>query len=193
MLKKPNKSGGGNQTNINGLAFEKRSSLRDVINNNSQFKIKENDVFKNGIPIGKIFEPKSGNTNWAFYKFLKSEFGINAKEELSKTIHPDKIFYNIFQKRFYVIECKYQMQAGSVDEKLQTFIFKRSILNYLLFNNEKSKDVDLEYLYVLDKGYFGKLNKDGKTQKFHDVFKFIRENGSSYYFDTIPLHKLGIF
>ena len=184
MVKKGNIHGGENQTNINGFNFEKKVSLKQAIRKHPQLSLKKgNKVYKGEKFIGLIFEAK-GNQNNSFYAFLKSEFGINGKEEISKTINPDK--------RFYVIECKYQERTGSVDEKLQTFVFKKAVLNYLLFKDRKAEGVDLEYFYVLNKKHFGQKTKNGK-EKYHEVFKFIRENGSNYYFDIIPLSKLGIY
>lgn len=201
-----NTAGGGNQTNINGDIFEEKTSLITAISALPGYTIKkgekswrEYEVWCGDERVGVIFKGKR-SSNKAFYDFLKNELEVDTSK-LTKSINPDQVFYNERQEKFYVIECKYQDQPGSVDEKLQTFVYKRSILNYLLFISNRDETID--YLYVLNKSYFGaiipeslKLNKDKYTNsdfQFRDVFKFIRENGSDYFFDEVPLHKLGIY
>lgn len=195
-IRNRNTAGGGNQTNINGLAFENSTSLIDAINKHPGLEIRnENEVWRRNEKIGLVFQPKGkSKTNTQFYDYLKSNMQIDAKAMLSKLIHPDKVFFNIKQERFYVIECKYQKSGGSVDEKLQTFPYKRAVLNYLFFISNRSEDV--EYVYVLNSSYFAKPVAKGPMKdalSFQEVFQYIREHGSNYYFDTIPLNKLGIY
>ncbi len=191
-----NTFGGGNQTNTNSLIFEEKTSLRAAILKNKDLSIKgENEVWSKGRRLGFIFEPiGKSKTNKPFYDYIQETYDIDAKKEFSKVIHPDKIFFNELQQRFYVIECKFQKDSGSVDEKLQTFPYKRAILNYMFFM--KGIEVEVEYVYCLNETYFNKEVKNGpkKGEKsFYEVFKYIREMGSSYFFDAIPLNKIGIY
>ncbi len=53
MSKKPNISGGGANTNLNGLLFEERTCLIEAFKNHEQIEVNEkNQIFFNGEVIG---------------------------------------------------------------------------------------------------------------------------------------------
>ena len=58
---------------------------------------------------------------------------IDWKKINSKKYLPDSVFYNRSNKTIYVIEKKYQAGAGSVDEKLQTCNFKKTVYKKIDF------------------------------------------------------------
>ena len=177
-----NKFGGGNQTNINGLAFEEKVSLSKALDNVPGIKVGKNgDVFYKKNIFGKILN-KHG-----FYKWFHEEYGVDLAHNLSKKLLPDNVFYNLQQEKIYIIEVKYQKSEGSVDEKLQTFQFKKYQYMKMMRQLEQktNKIIDVEYIYILNE-YF-------KQAKYIDVLNYIRQNGSSYYFETIPINKIGIY
>ena len=81
--------------------------------------------------IGEYFE-KHG-----FYNLFLQKHNIDWKTINSKKYLPDSIFYNHSNKTIYVIEKKYQAGAGSVDEKLQTCSFKKTVYKKLIEPTKK--------------------------------------------------------
>ena len=49
MAKIPNIHGGGAQTNINGLSFERDTDLMKIIDSSGKYDIEGNKIYKNGI------------------------------------------------------------------------------------------------------------------------------------------------
>ena len=80
----------------------------------------------------------------------------------------------------FIIECKYQQVAGSVDEKLQTCDFKRKQYQKLM----AQVNIDVEYIYLLADWF--------KGPKYKDVLDYIISMRCHYYFEYIPLSKLGL-
>ena len=53
-------------------------------------------------------------------------------EIISKKLLPDDCIFVIINNTLFIIECKFQQVAGSVDEKLQTCDFKKKQYQKLL-------------------------------------------------------------
>ena len=70
--------------------------------------------------------------------------------------------------------------AGSVDEKLQTCNFKKKQYKKLF----SRLNIEVEYMYLLSDWFLHKSYKD--------VLDYIISVGCSYYFEYIPLDKLGL-
>ena len=98
--------------------------------------------------------------------------------EFSKS--PDDSIYVVINNTLFIIECKYQQVAGSVDEKLQTCDFKRKQYQKLM----AQLNVDVEYIYLLSSWF--------KDSKYKDVLDYIISVNCHYYFEYIPLTKLGL-
>ena len=114
------------------------------------------------------------------YKYLE-EKGIDYKRFISKKILPDDAIFVITNNTLFIIEVKFQKVAGSTDEKLQTCDFKIKQYRKLL----SRLNVEVQYIYVLNK-WFEKL-------EYKDVLDYIISiNGCSYYFEYLPLKKLGL-
>jgi hypothetical protein len=69
---------------------------------------------------------------------------------------------------------------GSVDEKLQTCDFKKKQYIKLL----SQLNVEVEYIYILDDWF--------RHEKYKDVLDYIISVRCQYYFNYIPLSKLGL-
>lgn len=95
-------------------------------------------VYYNGEEVARIFK-KHG-----FYRFLEA-VGIDWRKIISKQLLPDDSIYVIVNNTLFIIECKYQQVAGSVDEKLQTCDFKRKQYQKLM----APLNVDVEYIFVV--------------------------------------------
>ena len=70
--------------------------------------------------------------------------------------------------------------AGSVDEKLQTCDFKRKQYQKLM----AQLNIDVEYIYLLSEWF--------KDPKYKDVLDYIISMRCHYYFEYMPLTKLGL-
>ena len=106
------------------------------------------------------------------YKFLEKN-KIDWKNYLSKKLLPDNSIYVILNNTFYII-------AGSVDEKLQTCDFKRKQYKRLL----APLNFEVEYIYILNDWF--------KKPEYKDVLAYIHSVGCDYYFNYIPLQRLGL-
>lgn len=174
-MKKDGIGGANTQT---GIVFENKTDLLIYLNNEvDDYNVKESDIgheiyFKNKL-VAKSFR-KHG-----LYKFLKLK-DINWEKHLSKKLLPDDAIYVIKENTLFIIEVKYQQVEGSVDEKLQTCDFKKKQYKKLF----SELNYEIEYIYVLNDWF--------KNPKYKDVLDYIIDVGCSYYFEYLPLHKLGL-
>lgn len=174
MSRKPNTVGGGSKTNLNGLSFEGRTNLLESFKQNPNFNLVDNKVMYNNQLVGEYFEKHN------FYKLFLVKNGINWETINSKKYLPDSVFVNHKNKTVYIIEKKYQAGSGSVDEKLQTCDFKKSVYSKLI----EPLRLKTEYYYLLN-DWFDK-------PEYEDVFSYIRKVNCKYFINHIPLHELGL-
>lgn len=166
--------GGGARTNEFGLKFEQDTSLNDAllaagytVSPNGKVKIASKEV--------AISAPKH-----ELYRRLLEPRGVSWKKKLSKKLLPDDALFVYDIKALYIIEKKFQHQAGSVDEKLQTCDFKKKQYQKLV----SDLGWRVEYLYVCN---------DWFTQpEYEDVRNYVKSVGCHIYFNAIPLDFLGL-
>ncbi len=169
-----NTSGGGKNTNINGLKFERDTSLNDSLVR-SGYKVVNNEVFdKNNKFIGKSVDKNS------FYKKFLDEKQVDYKEYNSKKWLPDDCFINEENKTVYIIEKKFQKTSGSVDEKLPNCGFKKMEYEKLV----KNLGYSVEFIYVLSDWF--------KQDIYKDTLEYINYLNCSYYFNEIPLKAISL-
>lgn len=166
-----NGKGGGNTKT--GLVFEGKVDLATFLNGQPGYHVKDNDVFYNGEKVARILK-KNG-----FYRFL-TEIGIEWESVISKKLYPDDSIYVFVNNTLFIIECKSQKVSGSVDEKLQTCDFKRKEYQKLM----SQVNIEVEYIYILDHWF--------RNPKYKDVLDYIISVNCQYYFEYIPLAKLGL-
>ena len=164
--------GGGNTKT--GLVFESRANLKTLINGLKDYHV-DNDgkVYFKGAQVGIIF------VKHGLYRYLAQQ-GVDYKDHISKKILPDDSILVLLNNVFYVIECKYQQVPGSVDEKLQTCDFKKKQYKKLL----SKLNVEVEYIYILNDWF--------RHPQYKDVLDYIQSVGCDYYFNYIPLKRLGL-
>ncbi|GAB4219959.1 MAG: hypothetical protein Fur009_8360 [Candidatus Microgenomates bacterium] len=167
--------GGGNT--LTGLNFEKSRNLIEIFNKINGYKVLKakigwNIYFKNQL-VANSFK------KYEFYKFIENK-GVNWKEVLSKRLIPDDTLYVIVNNTLFILELKYQQVSGSVDEKLQTCDFKRKQFKKLL----SRINIDVEYVYILSDWF--------RKPEYKDVLDYIISVGCHYYFNYLPLKKLGL-
>ena len=173
--KKHNMVGGGALTNEHGLLFEEYTDLEEALRK-AGFNIREYDACKkifDGLHQVGFVTKKHG-----FYKTFKHLDHEKWKKYVSKRLLPDDVFVNTDKRIVFIIEKKFQMGAGSVDEKLQTVDFKLREYKKLL------PDWEVRFVYI--------LNDFFRQDCYRDVFEYIRSVGGEYYFNALPLKDLEI-
>lgn len=163
--------GGGNTKS--GLIFEGKTDLSEFLNNQKGYKVENGNVFYKNELVGRIFK------KYAFYKFLE-ELKIDWKSLISKRLLPDDSIFVIVADTLFIIECKFQQVVGSVDEKLQTCDFKRKQYQKLL----APANIEVEYIYLLSDWF--------RKPEYQDVLDYIHSVHCFYFFEYIPLVKLGL-
>ena len=163
--------GGGNTRT--GLNFEKEKDILELLSKTPSYSVKGHLIFYNGKEIARSYRKNS------LYKFLEAE-GVKHFEILSKKLLPDEALYVIVNNTMYVLELKVQNVAGSVDEKLQTCDFKRKQYQRLF----APLNYEVEYIYILSDWF--------NRPEYKDVLAYINSVGCHYYFNYLPLKKIGL-
>lgn len=173
--KKHNMAGGGALTNEHGLLYEEYTDLEEALRE-AGFDIREYETCK------KVFDGLHQvglvTKKYSFYKTFDHLDDDKWKNYVSKRLLPDDVFVNTNKKIVFIIEKKFQKDAGSVDEKLQTIDFKIKEYKKML------PDWEVRFIYILN-DYF-------KQKCYRDVFNYIKSVGGSYYFNELPLEDLQI-
>ncbi|MBF4490070.1 hypothetical protein IOD06_09225 [Psychrobacter sp. N25K4-3-2] len=167
MARTPNIHGGGAQTNINGLGYERDTDLLHYISALEGINVDNNNIYRNGSLVAQHFS-KYG----LYSKFLKLR-EIDYRDYISSQLLPDDAF--IVGNTCYIIEKKYQDTSGSADEKLQTFLFKKEQYQKLFF----PIDIRVEIYYLLSEWF--------QRPKYRDTLLYIENNGSRYFFEPNEL------
>ena len=167
------KSGKGGGNTKTGLVFEGKTDLSTFLAKQNGYTVVKNKLYYNDELIARVFKKHK------FYDFLK-ELEIDWKKIISKRLLPDDSIFVIINNTMYIIECKFQQVEGSVDEKLQTCDFKKKQYQKLM----AKANIDVEYMYLLSDWF--------RKPKYKDVLDYIQSVRCQYYFEYIPLNKLGL-
>lgn len=167
-----NGKGGGNTRT--GLVFEGKVDLATFLSQQPHYSVKANDVFYDDKKVARVFKKNS------FYSIFLAELKIDWQKYISKRLLPDDSIFVSLNNTLFIIECKHQQVAGSVDEKLQTCDFKKKQYKKLM----APANIDVEYVYLLDDWF--------RKDAYKDVLDYIQSVGCDYYFEYIPLVKLGL-
>ena len=138
------------------------------------YLIKSNEVYYDNDLVAKVYKK-----NDFYAKFLK-ELNIDWTRYISKKLLPDDSIFVLLNNTLFIIECKHQQVAGSVDEKLQTCDFKKKQYKKLM----APANIDVQYVYLLDDWF--------RNERYKDVLDYIQSVGCDYYFEYIPLQRLGL-
>ncbi len=183
-----NGKGGGNTKT--GLIFEGKTDLgtflsaqknyevkegsESIIFSGESIKIKIRSVYYNGEKVAELYKKHE------FYSSFLKKLNICWEKYISKKLLPDDSIFVIIENTVFIIECKHQQVAGSVDEKLQTCDFKKKEYKKLL----SKANLDVEYIYLLDNWF--------RDSKYRDVLDYIHSVNCDYYFEYIPLYRFGL-
>ncbi len=163
--------GGGNT--VTGLNFEKATDILGLLKKQEGYFVKDSVIFYNGEEVARSYKKHS------LYKFLESK-GVDYKKHLSKKLLPDEALYVIVNNTLFILEMKFQKVAGSVDEKLQTCDFKKKQYSKLM----APLNIEVQYIYILSDWF--------KKEEYKDVLDYVISVGCQYYFQYLPLQKLGL-
>lgn len=163
--------GGGNT--VTGIRFERGRDVLFILDNTNGYSVKGNIVFYLNKEVARSYR------KYGLYKYLESQ-SIDYKKIISKRLLPDEALHVIVNNTLFVIEMKYQEVAGSVDEKLQTCDFKKKQCKKLM----APLNIEVEYIYILDNWF--------RKPEYKDVLDYVISMGCQYYFQYLPLQKLGL-
>ncbi len=170
-MKKGGMGGGNTKTGIN---FEGEVDFLTLIKKQKGYSVNGHEIFYNGENVAQAFKKHD------FYKHLE-ERGIDWTKIISAKLLPDDAIFVIINNTFFILEIKFQETPGSTDEKLQTCDFKIKQYRKLL----AQLNVEVQFIYVLSDWF--------NVPKYKDVLDYIiTVSGCSYYFNYLPLQKLGL-
>lgn len=164
-------TGGGNT--ITGLNFERGKDILSILAKTKEYSVKGNVIFYDGKEVARSYR------KYGLYKYLELE-GVDWRKIISKRLLPDEAIYVIVRNTLYVIEMKYQEVGGSVDEKLQTCDFKKKQYKKLM----APLNIEVEFIYILSDWF--------RKPEYKDTLDYIISVGCQYYFQYLPLQKLGL-
>jgi hypothetical protein len=165
--------GVGGANTQTGIKFEGKVDLLTKLDSLPGYSVTGNTIHFNDEVVAYSYRKNS------LYTFLKNQ-GIDYKNFLSKRLLPDDAIYVIKDNTVYIIEVKFQIVAGSVDEKLQTCDFKKKQYQKLF----SSLNYEVEYIYVLSDWF--------RKDEYKDVRDYIISVGCHFYFEYLPLEKIGL-
>jgi len=163
--------GGGNT--ITGLNFEKERDILEILKKAKDYSVRGNVIYYRGKEVARSYR-KQG-----LYKLL-AEKKIGWRKLVSKRLLPDEALYVLVNNTLFIIEMKFQKVAGSVDEKLQTCDFKKKQYRKLM----APLNIEVEYIYILSDWF--------KNPAYKDTLDYVISVGCQYYFNYLPLQKLGL-
>ncbi|EKD93536.1 MAG: hypothetical protein ACD_28C00128G0002 [uncultured bacterium] len=167
------KGGKGGGNTLTGLNFEHGRDILALLRKARGYKVRENVIYFEGKEVARSYKKRY------LYKYLQSR-GVDYRKILSKRLEPDEALYVIVKNTLYILEMKFQHGPGSVDEKLQTCDFKKKHYQKLM----SQLNIDVEYIYILSEWF--------QRSEYRDTLNYIHEVGCHYYFQYLPLKKIGL-
>lgn len=168
------KGGTDGANTLTGLVYEGKVDLATFLNQQQGYRVMDNTVFYQDKEVAQIFKKYE-----LYSKFLEPH-GVDWRNCISSQLLPDNGIYVIINNTVFIIEVKTQHSKGSIDEKLQTCDFKKKQYQKLFF----PINIEVQYVYVLDEWF--------RKPKYKDVLDYVISVGCQYYFQYIPLQKLGL-
>lgn len=191
MRRNKNTSGGGAQTNKNGIAFENLTNLGNLFNSHG-YIVKNCNEIKSRVQAGWEVYSDNGEAiglivrQAGLYRHFLEPNGVDWENVISKQLEPDDCFFSLKTGAFTIIEKKTQSGAGSVDEKLQTADFKFKTYKKLTsgITTHNGNPIKVKFCYVLDDWF--------KKDCYKDVLQYIKDVGCDYFFGQVPIDYLEI-
>lgn len=166
--------GTGGANTLTELIYEGKVDLKTFLNQQQGYRVVGSSVIYQDEEVAQIFQ------KYELYSEFLAPRGIDWKNCISSQLLPDNGIYVVINNTVFIIEVKTQNTPGSVDEKLQTCDFKKKQYQKLFF----PLNIEVQYVYILDDWF--------RKPKYKDVLDYIISVGCQYYFQYIPLQKLGL-
>ena len=176
---------GGSNTNATGLSYEAKTDL------STEYTITADSVEPSTIPTNqeplqkdKYTRIKFTGSDKVFIKANKSELHkimtelkeINTElEPASGCKNPDEAYISLDDKQVFIIEKKFQQTGGSVDEKIQTGVFKQYHYGKLFPN------FTVSYIYCLSDWF--------KKSEYKSVLEYLLANNIHIFWGSEPNYK----
>ena len=148
---------GGANTNLNGLAFENKTSLKKYIINIRK---------ENGFPVVKFPECDKEFiylSKCQLQKYMKYKGEMTDAPKMHGAKEPDQCYVNESNKNLFILEDKFQQTTGSVVEKIQTVNAK--IDNY----KEQYPTYNIKYIYCLSNWFKNNIQAELKFLEKHNI------------------------
>ena len=154
---------GGAQTNKNGLDYEKITCLDDKIRILRKYKLgKGKNHYVNEVLVKKRRFRKCQKGGLKKYM---DEHRVTAK--CARESQPDECFIDPDRNIIFILEKKFQGVDGSVDDKIQTGVFKR------WFYQQQYPKYEIRYAYVLNDWFKSpKYTPEMEYNAMHDICIF---------------------
>ena len=149
------KSGKGGGNTRTGLVFEGKTDLSTFLTQQPHYSVVGHEVFYDDKKVAEVYKKHS------FYSVFLKNLEIDWTKHISKRLLPDDSIFVLLNNILFIIECKHQEVAGSVDEKLQTCDFKKKQYKKLM----SAANIDVEYIYLLDNWF--------RKEQYADVLDYI--------------------
>lgn len=156
-IKNKGTGAGGAKTNKNGLSYEDMTEIKE----SDRYKYTDSLKVKTKMIQRVIIDGE------LHIKIKKAELKLYMNEnkkyntESEKASEPDECYINEDKKIINIIEKKFQQINGSVDEKIQTCVFK------IWFYNEQYRDYEIRYCYCLSDWF--------KSKKYKPEMRFFKK------------------
>ena len=178
---------GGTNTNINGLSFEKKTSIEN--------KLIENEFKKNIITNtknGYYFEYNDLNINKKIIYLTQGGFKLYFKKEFNIDSYkiPDEAFIIIHNNEYNIkiLEKKNQNVEGSVEDKLKTGLFTKKEYEKIL--KKIPYKLNIHYAFCVSKFLQDKFQSN--QIKYNNMMEIMTEDNiklfygdNENYFDTL--------
>lgn len=163
-IKNKGAGAGGAQTNKNGLGYENTNCLPTILNIETH-KI----IFGSGInDCYYMYKDYIILKQRGLYNYLHNSYNNNCEKKLN----PDECIIDTNKHILYILEKKFQQCGGSVDEKIQTALFKR------WYYGEQYPAYTIVYIYVLSDWF--------KQKKYRPEMRYLNNNNVPVLFSSDP-------
>lgn len=164
-------TGGGNT--ITGLNFEKERDILEILKKAKDYSVMGGVIYYRDKEVARSYR------KYGLYRLLV-EKKVDWRKLVAKRLVPDEALYVIVNNTLFILEMKFQRVGGSVDEKLQTCDFKKKQYRKLM----APLNIDVEYIYILNDWF--------RNPSYKDTLDYVISVGCQYYFNYLPLQKLGL-
>ena len=157
-----------------GFVLRRRAELANFLSKQPGYQLLGGgNIYYRDYLVATIFKKDQ------FYDFLKT-LTIDWREVISKQPPLYNGFYLLTASTLFIIERKFQPEEEFTAEELQSCDFKKKQYQKLMAQT----DIEVEYVYLLSDWF--------RKPEYKDVLDYIISVRCQYYFEYIPLQKLGL-